>query len=300
MKKSLFKIAALAALAPAILSCSKEAVQDSPAATINGKVLTSFNAKIGDSSDTRLLLSEADGKLLWEPGDEASIYGGGKHARFSVDADKPAGTATFTGSLDISDMGEDEYYYCIHPAFYDNQYVPCFYNDGVLTVPVTNGYFDAEFEGNYWFVMEGYPHVLPPDGCFPMVARSKDTNFSFYNVCGGLKITVARDDLFFIKITNNDGGMLWGYMDVEFGEDGIPVFRRMWAPDEVQQEFEEYGVSFAEFLFSGDAGSIEPGEPYYLALPPITFTQGMTVTYRTATKEAVYEVPGSFSIERSV
>ena len=299
MKSLLFKIAAFAALATALLSCSKEAVQEVPASDNNGKVLTSFSARIGDSDDTRLLLSEADGKLLWEPGDDAMIYGGGNLARFCVDVNEPAGTATFTGSLDISGMGEDDYYYCIHPAFKD-QYVPSFYHDGVLTVPVTNDYYDARFEGKGLIVMEAYAHMLPGGESFPMISRSKDAHFTFHNVCGGIKFSVARDDIFFISIKNNDGGMVWGYMDVEFAEDDTPVFKRMWAPDEIKEEFAQEGYYFDEFICVGDDGHLIPGEPYYIVLPPITFSEGMTVTFRTPTKEAVYEVPGSFSIERSV
>lgn len=297
MKITFIRLAALAAATAAILSCTKEVMPDNPAhVNKTGTVLTSFSASLGDADPTKVILSEADGKLLWEPGDDAMIYGGGNYACFRVDADEPAGTATFTGSLDISGMGEDDYYYCIHPAFPGFDSI----EDGILTVPVTNDYYDARFEDKGWVVMEAYAHNLPGKECFPMVSRSKDTHFSFHNVCGGIKFSVARDDLLFLSIKNNDGGMLWGYMDVEFGDDDIPFFKRMWVPDGVKEEFTQEGYTFDEIMCYGDDGHYIPGEPYYIVLPPITFTQGMTVTYRTPTKEAVYEVPRSFSIERSV
>ena len=301
----------LICLAALILSaCLSEKELDTAPETRIAPGKITITATIGEGTGTKLYLEEDTGKLFWE-GDEdpIGVFTGNPEdtgAAFAMEESSSASTATFTGELKYP-VGE--YLYGIHPYTGSEYNHLCGMVDGKIRLPLLNGFDVYDFQDGKIFGYETRPHLLPREGItFPMVARSQDTHFHFYNVCGGLKVVVDNPNLMGVVIKNNDGNPLWGIMEISFDADGKPVMESLSITDELIEavgEGGEYNYHTPDEFWIMDDGSngdyrLDPGEPYYALLPPITFTQGMTVTFRTPSTYATYNVNKSFSIERSV
>lgn len=267
-----------------------------------------FNATLGEAPGTKLCLDDETGKLYWQIGDNIGIFTDDPSdtgSFFKMEGSGNASTATFSGEL-LS--ATSEYYYGVYPYGGSDSNWGAGIENGKIHLPLTNGCYCGTFQGGWIFGFQNSPHVLPNRGrSFPMVARSKDNNLHFYNVCGGLKIVVDTPNLIAVVIKNNDGSPLWGIMDISFDGEGKPVMEGISITERLLEELDDIEVKYSkpdEFWMMDSASDdnyfLIPGEPYYALLPPITFTQGMTVTFRTPSTYATYIVNGSFSIERSV
>lgn len=296
--KTITRLFAPAALIIAASACTGEMKdQLTPAAPL-GPGQERFTVTIENENGTRVSLDESSGKLYWGEYDYLSLFAGEGTlggARFKPEIDAPSATAVFTGTLDRSGMKEDDYVYAIFPETpYDEV------SGGVLKVPLvpSESYGQTIFEGKDLLSVQLIPHYL--SSYFPMVARTKDDKLSFYNVCGGLKFTVAHNNIISVIVKNNDGTPLMGVMEVSFGEDGKPVFQGISVP----KELTDVSLPLDEYWLM-DAGSnydyfLAPGEDYYVPLPPRTYSQGFTITYRTPSTCATYDIPGRVDIKRSV
>ena len=298
----------MAAMLTAATACvgELEKITPEPAAS---KGTFEIKATIADSDgSTRLLLDESSGKLQWEKHDRIGIFTsapGDKGAGFAPKDYMTSSTMTFTGEIN-DNYTPGEYLYGVHPYFGGYDYAEGV-NDGKLKLYLTNGVQPGELWGDVIVGFETYPHYLPMGGdTFPMVARSKDTNMKFYNACGGLTITVDNPDLIGVIITNNDETPLWGIMELSFDEEDKPVMESISIPDEF---YAAAGATRGDFkeneIWVMDGGEdndyhMNPGEPYYVIMPPGTYTKGFTVTYRTPSTSATYNIPGPVTIERSV
>ena len=247
--------------------------------------LTSLTAKIGDRSGTRTELREADGKILWGEYDRISVYAGStERSVFQAEVNTEATSATFTGKLDLSGLEEGGWIYAVYPC---SDRDSC--RSGMLSVPIggeRNYYSDIQQTLTAQYVI---PHNLYE---FPMVARSQDSELSFFNVCGGIRFTVANEQIIAVIFKNLDGSPIAGDAQVTFDAEGHPAIGFILnGMDEIwtRPGYEDDDYPF--FL---------PGEPFYLALPPKTYADGMTVTFRTPSTEATYTIPGGFEIKRSV
>lgn len=306
MKKiNLFCIAAMLISAAACTEELKTEVLVAPSQ--DGQ--TTFYATIADTPGTKLTLDNSNGKLYWERGDGIGIFTeatGTNGAWFRYEGDDYVSTAAFTGTLDPAPEA-GEYIYGIHPYFDNYGAIATGVQNGKASVFLTNGYHSARgLEGEMITGFKGIPGLLPGYGdAFPMVARSKDYNLHFYNVCGGLTVTVNTPGLIGVIIKNNDGSPLWGVMEVAFDADGKPVVENISLPDSFYEASGESKEDLSlDEVWIMDAGGdydyfLSPGEPYYAVLPPVTFTQGLTVTYRTASTSATYTIPGPIEIKRS-
>ena len=279
-----------------LTACNKELRETAAPTVSDGEFV--ICASLPQSDGTKTTLDESGGKLLWAQYDRLEVFagnGGATGSAFSLTQGEGSQYGNFSGTLDTSEMGADDYVYAIYPFFPGYNSI----EGDTFRTPLTNGYYDFDFEGKECVGAELIPHWLALEGqSFPMVARSKDNKFQFYNICGGLKVTVSHENLIAVIIKNNDGGPLWGVMEYTLDADGKPEFQKMIVPDELD------GYLMDE-VWLNDAGTnydyyLVPGEPYYLSLPPVTFTQGMTVTYRTPSTSATYEVSGPFDIRRNV
>ena len=298
----------MAAMLTAATACVNEIekITPEPAAP---KGSLEIKATIADA-DTRLLLDEASGKLKWEINDRIGIFTsapGDKGARFIPTGYMTSTTMAFTGEIN-DNYTPGEYLYGVHPYFEYAEYdFAQGVNDGKLKLYLTNGVRPGELFGDMVVGFETYPHYLPMEGdSFPMVARSKDTDMKFYNACGGLTVTVDNPDLIGVIITNNDETPLWGIMEISFDDEDKPVIESISLPDEF---YTAAGLKRGDFkeneIWVMDGGEdydyhMNAGEPYYVMIPPGTYTKGFTVTYRTPSTSATYNIPGPVTIERSV
>lgn len=224
--------------------------------------------------DSKSVLGEG-GSVLWSPNDSISFFYGnqyqnGELTRFVSDNTSPASSARFFGKRPVSlgSDGSDGYYYALYP--YDgNSYFS--YGSLYYTFPniqkARKGSFGAK--------------------AFPSVARSKDLQMFFYNVCGGIKLTVTKPGIQKISFKANAGEKISGSGYIYFDDEGRP-FCHIW----------DDGTSTVDLL--APEGGFEVGAPYYVILPPNTYTQGFTITFLTETEKAVRVIDKSVTIERSI
>lgn len=224
---------------------------------------------------TRSVLGEG-GAVLWSPKDSISVFYGnqyqqGKMAKFVSDNTSPASSTRFSGPLPttLGLEGGDGYYYAFYP--YDNN-TAFNYGDVYYTFP------------NIQFAKKG---TFGPRA-FPSLARSKDRQMFFYNVCGGIKLTVTRPGIQKISFKSNGEEKLSGRCWMSFDENERPRI--------------DYFLDDASGIVDliAPEGGFEVGSPYYIILPPNTYSQGFTVTFYTDTEKAVRNINKSVTIERSI
>ena len=131
------------------------------------------------------------------------------------------------------------------------------------------------------------------------VARTTTRQFSFYNVCGGLKFCVTRGNfpdgdvneserIEYVELRSNDGTPLAGTATVRMNGDGIPYV------DAVED------ASDVVYLEAPEGGFV-PGVWYYLVCLPAVLEEGVTLTFRNALdEEACLVVTEPREIKRSL
>lgn len=127
------------------------------------------------------------------------------------------------------------------------------------------------------------------DSLFISVAKSESNVMTFYNVCGGIKFSVANEGIREVVLTNNDGGMLSGTLNIGFNENGIPIVNSI-----------TKGSSSIRII-APDGGTFAVGKNYYAVIPPVTLSKGITMKFLTRDgKEAENAIRSSSTIERSI
>ena len=104
------------------------------------------------------------------------------------------------------------------------------------------------------------------EGEFPSVARSTTDKLNFKNVCGGIKFSVKRDDIYSVTFRSNKGEKVSGMVACVFDDSGNPV-----------SESIDEGASYVS-LFSNNT-PFTPGEWYYISLLPVTLSEGFTMEF---------------------
>lgn len=272
--RTIRNIAAGLVFATAIASCATESFFDE---SINEKSFygeVSLWATFSDEG-TKSVLGEG-GAVLWSPKDSVSVFYGnqyqqGQMTKFVSDNSSPASSARFSGNLPTtsSSEGSDEYYYAFYP-YDDNTYFS--YGDVSYTFP------------NVQFAKKG---TFGPRA-FPSFARSKDKQMFFYNVCGGIKLTVTKQGIQKISFKSNDEEKLSGKCWISFDENERPHI----------YYFQDDASGTVDLI--APEGGFEVGAPYYIILPPNTYSKGFTVTFYTASEKAVRNIDKSVTIERSI
>ena len=224
---------------------------------------------------TKSALGEG-GAVLWSPNDSISVFYGnqyqqGQMTKFVSDNSSLASSARFSGYLpaEPGPEGSDGYYYAFYP--YDDN---AFFSGGRVEYIFPNTQFAKK--GSFG------------SKAFPTFARSKDRQMFFYNVCGGIKLTVTKHGVQKISFKSNGGEILSGRGTIAFDENERPVINGFW----------DSPSSSVDLI--APEGGFEVGAPYYVILPPNTYSQGFTVTFYTDTEKAVRNIGKSVTIERSI
>lgn len=218
---------------------------------------------------------QEDKTIWWSPSEEINIfYGNLSSSKFVSLNEDPSPVTQFKGSLD-SFTGSNEqdagaqYFYAIYPYSFDNK---C--EDDVLTlyIPQQQSAVANTFD----------------NGMFPSVAKSSGLNLAFYNLCGGIKFSVSRNDVKKIALSGNNNEIIAGKASVEFNTEGIPV---------VECQGDETTI----YLTPRDSAVFSTDTYYYITLPPTLFEGGIKMTfYTTDNKQGVLQTDNSIQIKRSV
>ena len=222
------------------LGCTREL--DTQIIAVEGDI--TLYATSGEPGTKTVL--QQDGSIFWSPGDRISVFYGDKSGMFESTNTTEAAAAEFRGSLENFTLDGTTEFVAAYPYSPDNGYSG---NSLILSLPT---YQMAEKKT---FVR----------GVFLSVAKSKDYNLHFYNVCGGVKFTLNRGDITKVVFRGNNGETLSGPLAVEFSSDGSPMITDITG-----------GAPFVT-LVTPKNSTLDANCPYYLVIAPQTLTKGYTM-----------------------
>lgn len=238
--------------------------------------LTAFREGYDPSTKTLRL---EDGSVEWCPSEDISVFydnGSNGGSKFVSQNNENVPVAEFVGKLNgVSAGGEgfvlDRYIYGIYPYSEKTRF-----SDGVATISLPS--FQTSSEGTF------------SNDLFPTIGRSKGLDIAFYNICGGVKFTVSRDDITSVVFKGSSGERLAGTAKVAFDSASLPT---------VLSEDVESATEITVFAPAG--GTFEIGKEYYIVAYPVKLNSGFTLTFRTSgMKEGVYVHSDAVEIKRSV
>lgn len=222
----------------------------------------------------------SNGDVEWSPLDEISVFysdSGNGGSRFTSQNTKQAAIAEFRGKIDgISAGGENftegKYLYGVYPYSTNTSF-----KDGITTITLPAN--QTAVEGTF------------ANGLFPTIARAQGVNLAFYNICGGVKFTVSRDDIKSISFKGNNNERIAGTANIAFNESGKPIV----LDDNVADQETEIVV------YAPSGGTFKAGKEYFIVAYPTALSSGFTMTFRTSDiKEGVYNHSTAVEIQRSI
>ena len=239
MKKNWIIIFTLIAIS---IGCNRE--NDNKAGLIDGEFTLYASSEAGQ---TKTVLQQ-NGNVWWKPSDCINVFYGSASGKFTSNNREAASSAEFTGSLGS------------------------FVMDGVTEFVAAYPYSEATaISGNTLSINLPSEQVAAEgtfaDELFISVAKSKDYNLHFYNVCGGVKFSLASDGVKKVVFKGNGGESLAGRLNVAFDDKGIPQVSSIDAGSET--------VS----LVAPDGGTFKQGVWYYIVMAPQTLREGYTMEF---------------------
>ena len=253
-------------------ACSVDDALDEPKAV---EQEITIEARRADNDQTRTYRDDADGSVWWTPGDAISLfYGSGSNggSKFTSNATENTLVTNFTGTITAITGGgeisvEDTYFWGLYPYSED---ASCDGTSVTMSLSKEQTAVPGSFATN----------------TFPSLGRSQGLIMGFYNICGGVKISVTKEGIKKVTLKSANGELITGKAKVHF-EDGIPAAEIIDGSDEVVLE-----APAGEYL--------EVGEFYFIVIFPTTFTNGFTLKFETFTEEATVAMSGKMTAKRSV
>ena len=255
----------------AVMSCTVEGIVE----TVHDSLELEFNAVWADNKGTKTALQD-DGKAVWWTVDEEinAFYGSQFSGRFTSTNTESKATVSFLGSLNVltgtseADSGAKAYW-AIYPY---NEANTCDGSSVTLSLSAEQQAVAGSFADKF----------------FPAVAKSMSLDLAFYNVCGGARFSVARDDIRSIVFKSANGAPLAGKVRVRFSSSGVP---------EVAEVID--GVDSVVVTAQGKC--FVPGELYFAAMLPGTLAGGFELEFEnSANYKAIKKIETDITVRRSV
>ena len=211
----------------------------------------------GWEQETKTVLQE-DGSIWWSPGDEISLYiwGGSDETKYCLKSDckEPSSITDFVGK--IGEYDSNNVFYAIYP--YDKARGMASFTIPSVQYATAGGFSPGQFVS---------------------FARSTDNHLTFYNLCAGIKFSVAHEGISKVVFKNReDYYPITGDMSVQFWnyfpEDGF---------DGVVAEFS--GASYSLTVYPAEGKYFIPGQYYYASLAP-QYNSSLVISYYTDDKVA--------------
>ena len=228
------------------------------------------NDEQGGVKTTITVDDEGVGTIWWKPGDLVSIFIDKTNVKYFSLNTENATTAIFDsnviiGSTESSSSGKWGLYPYDAAATCDGSSVTTTIHAAQNGVPDT---FD--------------------DNLFPMLAHSFTNEMTFYNVCGGIKFSLSRDDIKKITFKGNNDENLVGKVKLTMDEGGRPSATAV-SGEKVITLTPKTGSTFAK------------NTNCYLVMLPTVLTNGFTMTFETENQVGTFEYTAkSVEIKRSV
>lgn len=217
--------------------------------------------------ETKTVIQQ-DGSVFWSPNDCIKVYYGNTSGEFTSTNTDPAASAEFTGSLGSFVLDGETEFKAVYP-----------YSDATI-LSGDNLRIDLPSEQT---AVEG----TFANNLFISVAKSKDVNLHFYNVCGGVCFSLARGDIKKVVFRGNNGEILAGRLSVGFASNGVP------------QVNEITSGKVTVTLLAPNDGTFTAGSWYYLVLVPRALTKGYTMELYTDELVETISSDSSVTVRRS-
>lgn len=239
--------AALAAFA-AMSSCQTNVTVESPIVKAP-EIVASLETGIGSKSMISVD-GEGVGTIYWTPSDDINVFYGTTSTKYTSRNTENALTAVFrTNDIIGSTESASDNIWGLYP--YDDDAV-CDGTAVTTTIPSTQ---------------YGVPDTFDDD-LFPTLAHSETNALKFYNVCGGIKFSLSRDDITEITFRGNNSEDLAGSVSLTF-TNNLPAASVVSGEKEITL-LPKTGPTFAA------------STNYYLVLLPGMLSNGFTMTFLTS------------------
>ena len=210
----------------------------------------SFCARSGENAGSTKTLRKENGDLWWSPEDEIKVFIDTVSGKFVSQNDESAEVATFEGAFEVPVSSEDVEYNGVM-AFYPYSEAVTLKDDAVIfSLPSAQTAVAGTFD----------------DDLYPAVAKSSNTELSFYNICGGAKFTVSRGGIKTVTFRGNNSEPLAGKLSVAFDGNGVPAVEVMDGETDI-------------VVTAPDGGTFEVDKEYYIVTIPQSLTNGFTLIY---------------------
>lgn len=266
------KTAVLSLFATLLAACASEvAPEPVPAGEPAAQTLT-LRASLEGHPRTRTVIQE-ETQVFWEPGDAVKLFFGDADGRFFSTNTEPAGTASFTGTLNVligfneGDFSEKAFW-GLYPWREDAT------SDG-LSVTTTLPAQQTAAAGT--FARDTYITL----------GRSHNLAMGFRAVCGGVRFSLTQEDIREVRFESLGGEPLAGRIRIGF-QDDVPAI----------QEITD--ASSAVTLTPPVGETFKPGEWYYIVALPGALERGYRLTFTKGSRTAEYAGRGVVTVKRAV
>ena len=262
--KKVFLFAAMLAIAA---SCSVSEI-DSIKGTTAPEITASY-----ENNGTKTTITtdeEGVGTIWWKPADEINVFYGTLSTHYVSKNTENATTVAF-GTTDIigSTESASENIWGLYPY---NENAVCDGESVTTTIPAAQQAIAGTFD----------------DDIFTSLAHSTSTVMTFYNVLGGIKFSLSRDDIQTITFKGNNDEDIAGKVSLSMDANGKPVAEITEGEKTITLTPKE-GTTFAK------------NTNYYIVMLPTVLSNGFTMTFETETAIGTFEyTTKSIEIKRSV
>lgn len=256
----------LVAISALTASCAKDKLSK-----INSESGTQITAKFADG-DTKTMLGSDNSTILWCPYDSISVFYNKIGLKFKSLNTEPTEYTVFSSESQLifarPEDAESPYIYAIHPYSELNSQ-----NGDTLILNVPSEQLTAA--GTF------------APGSFPSVARSKTTDMVFYNVCGGLRFSLTRNDITKVVFSGRNDETLSGVVSVTIDQMNKPSVKDVISGSK-------------EIVVRSETGTFASGTWYYISAFPCSLSNGFKLTFYTSTQHASLESTTAVNVKRAV
>ena len=230
-----------------------------------------IRASIGNETKTVLSTdAQGNGTISWLPGEKINVFFNTSGIAYTSTNTETATETTFTtdAHVSLSEL-ESGNVWGLYPFDVSAQ---CEGSSITTRLPNEQSGVAGTFDTRFW----------------PLLARSSTTDLSFYNVCGGIKFSLTRGDIYKIVLRGNADEALAGKVRLSIPGGGKP-------------KAEVISGDSAIILTPKDGATFQKDKDYYIICVPVDLPQGFQMDFYSVTgKKATYKKNDSFSVKRAV
>ena len=214
---------------------------------------------------------QSDASVWWTPGDAICIFHGASSGdKFSSNITEQTAVAEFKGTVS-EEATSDAFYWAVYPF---SSALSCNGTSVTAILPDKQVAQAGSFAPNTNITL----------------ARSENTSLAFFNVCSGLWFTVTREGIESVTVKGNANEDIAGTFSVSMSSGSTP------RPTSPVVTSGKKSIT----LSAPEGETLQVGKKYYIVLLPQTFSDGVTLTFNTASETGIHIFPDELQFERSL